>query len=120
MTIGDTHIAILGADQAHPPLAETTPTARGDRAIREGFARYFDRMMTMAEHLQTAQIEGTKRAQDYLRTDARRGHWLGFASTVLAIVAAAGVTIAGYPRVGKAPKPAEFASGDGRPPARSG
>jgi uncharacterized membrane protein len=48
----------------------------------------FDRMIRMAERLQEAQIEETRRAQDYARDDTRRGHWLGFAATIAAIVGA--------------------------------
>ena len=48
----------------------------------------FDRIIRMAERLQEAQIDETKRAQDYTRDDARRGHWLGFGATIAAILAA--------------------------------
>ena len=55
----------------------------------------FDRMIAMAERLQAAQIEETRRAQDYTRNDLRRGHWLGFSATLLAIVGASACTLVG-------------------------
>ena len=45
----------------------------------------FDRMMRMAEQLQAAQIENSRRALEYTRSDSRRAHWLGWATTVLAM-----------------------------------
>ncbi|MGC8478231.1 MAG: DUF2335 domain-containing protein [Acetobacteraceae bacterium] len=48
----------------------------------------FDRMIRMAERLQEAQIEETRQAQRFARDDIRRGHWLGFAATMAAILGA--------------------------------
>ena len=59
----------------------------------------FDRMIGMAERLQAAQIDGTKRGQDYTRDDTRRGHWLGFAIAVLAMLGAFGCLELKYPWV---------------------
>lgn len=53
----------------------------------------FNRMIAMAERLQEAQIEEVRRAQDYTANDSRRGHWLGFSATFLAIVGAIGCTV---------------------------
>lgn len=53
----------------------------------------FDRMIKMAERLQEAQIEETKRAQDYTAVDARRGQWLGFTASALAVLGAVGLTL---------------------------
>jgi uncharacterized membrane protein len=55
----------------------------------------FDRMIKMAEKLQDAQITQTTNAQNYTRIDARRGHWLGFSTTVLALLGAIGCGITG-------------------------
>ena len=41
--------------------------------------------MTMSEKAQQAQIDATSLAQEYARTDVRRGHWLGSSLTTLAI-----------------------------------
>lgn len=43
----------------------------------------FDRMMRMAENLQVAQVDESKRAQEFTHNDAKRGHWLGFAASCL-------------------------------------
>lgn len=48
----------------------------------------FDRIIQMAEKLQNAQIEETKRAQDYTQKDASRGQRLGFWSIIAAIIGA--------------------------------
>jgi uncharacterized membrane protein len=48
----------------------------------------FDRIISMAERLQAAQIEETRRAQEFMRDDTRRGHWLGFSAIVLAFIGA--------------------------------
>jgi len=48
----------------------------------------FDRMIGMAERLQAAQIDESRRALDYTQADARRGHWLGAAIAVLAMMGA--------------------------------
>ena len=62
----------------------------------------FNRMIQMAEKLQGAQIEEAKRAHEYAHSDARRGHWLGFAAAVLAMAAALGALAFGYPWVSAA------------------
>lgn len=48
----------------------------------------FDRMLKMAEEAQQAQVATTFRAQEFARLDTRRGHWLGFAATVVAMLGA--------------------------------
>jgi uncharacterized membrane protein len=48
----------------------------------------FDRIIAMAEQLQAAQIEQSRRALDHQNENSRRGHWLGFATTVLAVAGA--------------------------------
>ena len=48
----------------------------------------FDRIIQMAEKLQSAQIEETKRAQDYTQKDAARGQRLGFWSIIAAVIGA--------------------------------
>ncbi len=59
----------------------------------------FDRMIRMAEQLQAAQIENLRRAQEYLQTDTRRGHWLGWSVAILAMGGALGCLALGYPWV---------------------
>jgi uncharacterized membrane protein len=48
----------------------------------------FDRIVRMVEQLQAAQIDTARRAQEYLRADTRRGHWLGWSIAILAMGAA--------------------------------
>jgi uncharacterized membrane protein len=45
----------------------------------------FNRIIAMAEQLQEAQIAQSRRALDYSYFNGRRGHWLGWATTVLAM-----------------------------------
>lgn len=59
----------------------------------------FDRILSMAERHQAAQIEDTSRAQEYLRNDMRRVHWLGAGVAFLSIVGAVACTIYGSPVV---------------------
>jgi uncharacterized membrane protein len=59
----------------------------------------FDRMIKMAEELQVAQIAETKAVQQYAHSDQARGHWLGFAVAVSAIVAALIAVIWDHPVV---------------------
>jgi uncharacterized membrane protein len=55
----------------------------------------FNRMIRMAERLQEAQIAETERAQAYTANDSKRGHWLGFSTTIFAIAGAISCTVAG-------------------------
>jgi uncharacterized membrane protein len=48
----------------------------------------FDRMIGMAERLQEAQIAEANRSQNFLHADQKRGHYLGAATTILAMVGA--------------------------------
>lgn len=48
----------------------------------------FNRMISMAENLQEAQIAEVKRAHDYTAIDTKRGHWLGFSVTAMSVVGA--------------------------------
>ena len=48
----------------------------------------FERILVMAEKAQTAQTETARDGQRYLRDDTRRGHWLGFAISVIAMASA--------------------------------
>jgi uncharacterized membrane protein len=59
----------------------------------------FDRIIRMAELAQTAQIDATKRALDYAQRDTKRGHWLGFFATVLAMGFSFGCAWIGQPWV---------------------
>jgi uncharacterized membrane protein len=45
----------------------------------------FNRMITMAEEAQKAQISSLQRAQEYQRRDAKRGHLLGAAISLVAM-----------------------------------
>jgi uncharacterized membrane protein len=62
----------------------------------------FDRMISMAERLQAAQIAEAKQAHNYAQADARRGQWLGFTATALAIAAALVALAFGNPWVSAA------------------
>ncbi len=53
----------------------------------------FDRIIAMAEASQRAQSADTKRADDYAQADARRGQWLGAATTWLAMGSAVGCIV---------------------------
>jgi len=48
----------------------------------------FDRILKMAEKQQDAQIKNITQAQNYARNDIRRGHYLGFALSTIAIISA--------------------------------
>ncbi|WP_271617941.1 DUF2335 domain-containing protein [Bradyrhizobium sp. CCBAU 51745] len=47
-----------------------------------------NRLITMAEKLQEAQIEQSRLSLQHAQSDVRRGHWLGFATTGLAMIGA--------------------------------
>jgi uncharacterized membrane protein len=59
----------------------------------------FDRMIKMAEQLQAAQIEETRRALEYAQADSRRGHWLGWWVAIFAMVGAVACLQFNYPWV---------------------
>jgi len=58
---------------------------RGYEAILPGT---MERILVMAEREQAAAIEQARHAQLFLRQDVQRGHWLGFALSASAIIAA--------------------------------
>jgi len=49
----------------------------------------FDRLLRMAEKQQDGQIENIAQAQRYASSDVKRGHYLGFSLSALAMIAAA-------------------------------
>lgn len=57
----------------------------------------FDRILKMAERQQEAAITAGAQAMTYQADDIRRGHWLGAATTMLAIAAAGTVSALGGP-----------------------
>jgi uncharacterized membrane protein len=59
----------------------------------------FNRMVSMAEQAQAAQIATIRQAQNYTRRDARRGQLLGFAATLVAMGCAVWCVHAGAPWV---------------------
>ena len=59
----------------------------------------FNRMVTMAEQLQAAQIEDSRRAMELARKDTKRGHYLGFFVAIAAIASALGCVALGQPWV---------------------
>jgi uncharacterized membrane protein len=48
----------------------------------------FNRLITMAEQLQAAQISQSAQALEYAHADTKRGHWLGFTTTGFAMAGA--------------------------------
>ena len=62
----------------------------------------FDRMISMAERLQAAQIEESRRAHEYTHSDNKRGHYLGFSAAVIAMGFALGALALGNPWVAAA------------------
>lgn len=50
----------------------------------------FDRILRMNEQLQAANVASLERAHRFMHVDMRRGHWLGFAISAGAMVAALG------------------------------
>jgi uncharacterized membrane protein len=48
----------------------------------------WDRLLKMAEQAQAAQIATTNTAQEFARRDVKRGHWLGFVTTMAAMAGA--------------------------------
>ena len=59
----------------------------------------FNRLITMAEQLQAAQIVQSQQGLDYTQADTKRGHWLGFATTGFAMIGALLCAIFGHPWV---------------------
>ena len=57
----------------------------------------FSQILAMAEHAQAAQIEANRTALEYAQKDARRGQWLGWSVSVVAVLAAVIVGIMGQP-----------------------
>jgi uncharacterized membrane protein len=53
----------------------------------------FDRLVKMAEESQVANVKSIERAQEFTRRDIRRGHWLGWATTIAAM---AGTVVCAY------------------------
>ena len=62
----------------------------------------FDRMLSMAERLQEAQINQSRDAVNYTMEDTRRAHWLGWGLGIFALVVAIGCAWLGYPWLGAA------------------
>lgn len=56
-------------------------------------------MVAMAERLQAAQIEESRRAHDRTQADNRRGQWLGFFAAVIAMGCALETLVFNYPWV---------------------
>ncbi len=63
----------------------------------------FERILAMAERLQEAGITEAWGAQYNLRTDVKRGHWLGFGTTMVAILGAVVCVIIGTIGHGEGP-----------------
>jgi uncharacterized membrane protein len=91
------------------PVAQTQQTVQlwqGQYPPPEAIEHYekvlpgsFNRMITMAEQLQEAQIAEAKRANEYTKNDSRRGHWLGFMTAITAMGCALVSLYFGYPWV---------------------
>jgi uncharacterized membrane protein len=91
-----------------PPIAQQTVqiTWQGQYPLPEAIERYekvlpgsFDRMIAMAERLEAAQIDESRRVHDYTHADSRRGHWLGFFAAVAAMLCSLAALAFGYPWV---------------------
>jgi uncharacterized membrane protein len=57
----------------------------------------FDRIVSMAERMEAAQIEQSAAALKYQHEDSRRGQWLGFSVAAGAVVGAVIIGIVGNP-----------------------
>jgi len=57
----------------------------------------FNRLITMAEQLQAAQIAQSDKVIDLTHAENKRGHWLGASTTVLAMAAALGCVALNQP-----------------------
>lgn len=77
---------------AYPP---PEAVERYERVLRGSF----NRMVTMAEQLQAQQISQAYFVLRNTQRDNRRGHWLGFLTTILAMVCALGCLFLDYPWV---------------------
>ncbi len=55
----------------------------------------FNRLMSMAERQQEASIASANDARSALRADTKRGHWLGFSITLLAMIGAVACAVLG-------------------------
>jgi len=106
----------LGAGSPIPiPIPLTIPAAQTQQVVQLWQGQYpppdavehyekvlpgsFDRMIAMAERLQAAQIDESRRVHDYAQADSKRGHWLGAGSAVLAMLCALGALALGNPWV---------------------
>jgi len=79
-------VSMLQVQQAlwHGPYPPPDALAEYERILPGSF----DRMMSQTERLQAAQIEQSAAALTYQRDDNRRGHWLGFAISLIALITA--------------------------------
>lgn len=75
------------------PYPPPEAVERYERVLRGSF----NRMITMAEQLQAQQISQTYLILRNTQRDNRRGHWLGFLTTILAMVCALGCLFLDYP-----------------------
>ena len=62
----------------------------------------FDRILTMAEETQRAQIKTVENAQSFLQSDTKRSHYLGAAISFFALAGALTCGILNHPTVGVA------------------
>lgn len=95
-------MALAGFGGPQPQAQQTVQIWQGQFPPPEAIERYervqagsFDRILTMAERLQAAQLEQAKRAHDYTQADMRRGQWLGFSATVLSMIGAFACSVVG-------------------------
>jgi uncharacterized membrane protein len=77
------------------PYPPPEAVERYERVLRGSF----NRMVTMAEQLQAQQISQAYLVLRSTQRDNRRGHWLGFLTTILAMVCALGCLLLDYPWV---------------------
>ena len=77
------------------PYPPPEAVERYERVLRGSF----NRLVTMAEQLQAQQISQAYLVLRNTQRDNRRGHWLGFLTTILAMVCALGCLFLEYPWV---------------------
>lgn len=85
----------IGVQLQLPGIIQQAQHWQGPYPPPEAVERYeqvlpgtFNRLISMAEQLQQAQIEQSRTALEYSKEDVSRGHWLGFVTTAAAMIGA--------------------------------
>ena len=94
-----TQLTLPGILQEGQHWAGTYPPPEAVERYERVLRGSFNRMVTMAEQLQAQQISQAYFVLRNTQRDNRRAHWLGFLTTILAMVCALGCLFLDYPWV---------------------